>query len=883
MAHDIFAPDLYINDTGTEMGRGVFAKRHFVKDEVVEIARVLIINIEFDALPELLQNYVFNWTALTKGEPHQQALPLGYGSMYNHDNPANLRYEAVAGEEVMRYIAVRDIAEGEQLTINYNAEGGLPVSDGDYWFDQRSMQPYQRHGQSKGDCIGKFSMSLTDEALLLKAPAIHHSAIRWVSTCTDVLDIKLISDNAWATTYRLSRASDSVYLKILPPYASEAIAKTAHIAKHFPHDVPKVISVSQKESCILFADHEGQDLEYDSDLIDVARKFALIQTKAFKSADLLTTIGVTDVMSIPDGLMSFLANSSRSETGIPPRVSASYFIGQARADRYAALLNSRLNLLRPRLEAAAALPKTLCHGDLQPRNLAVKPDGHIIYFDWDDASSGPAGLCLHGLFSGGTLPAILIDQWIHSGTPGDSMAANRLAAYVQTLADDGYCPMDVLLPGLIGSIVAGQMKFISSFGNFLGSQHRTSCAETLQFLLDDLLDFCDWLASLTSGAAMACAQDYLKFDEWRRAERLVQDVLSRDSHCYDALVLYSRITYQLGDLEAADTAARTAFSLYPESIDTRIAQARVCLGGLETSKCSALIDQVLEEEPDNGLAQELRTKVQTIISIRAAAAVPQDIPRIDLTSTEQLTGRITPDKHSLMVDLFLQHGVVQINHLFKVDMIRKLQHEFQLKYATSMDAEGRSDVLCVGDKRFMLTPELDSVFGSDELLACRPILKFMQSILGEEYTLSSCTAVMSFPGSAPQLVHKDHSALFPERGWSFPVPPFAVQLIVPLLELNDRHGTTRVFKGTQQVEPEDAVSWPHQDPLVPLGSCLLVDYSIAHCGMGNQSDKVRPIMNLVYSRPWFRDYQNYLVQPPLKFSQHYIDNASEVIQKLLGK
>jgi Phytanoyl-CoA dioxygenase (PhyH) len=404
--------------------------------------------------------------------------------------------------------------------------------------------------------------------------------------------------------------------------------------------------------------------------------------------------------------------------------------------------------------------------------------------------------------------------------------------------------------------------------------------------LTDLLDLCDWLATTERGAAMASAHDYEQRGQWRRAERLVQDVLSREPHQLDALAFYSRLAYQLGDLGAADKAARAAFALAPESVSARIAVARVCLGRLDLSECANLLTEVRKTEPDNVHAQELATRSQTVRTIQEMAAKPQGLPRIALSAQEQSSGQLAPDTLALMVDLFKQYGVVQMDNMFTQDRIKGLQNAFEAKYGGYF-GEGAHpgaypDALCVGDKRHMLTMELDHVFGAEELVASRLVLPFMQQVLGEECILSAYTAVVSLPGSAPQEVHKDHVPLFDEQGWGLSLPSFAVQVVVPLLALDEVTGATRVYKGTQRLDQDSAAQQPHQDPVVPLGSCLLVDYSVAHCGMGNRSDKVRPILNLVYSRPWFRDCRNYHLQPALKLSQPYFNNASEAVQKLVG-
>jgi SET domain-containing protein len=134
-AKTIESPALAVLDTGTAKGRGVFARRPFAAGEVVETAPVLVLKGDFDELPELLKTYVFDWETLT-GVPNAHAVALGYGSMYNHANPATMRYEADARRAVMRYVAARDIAPGEELTINYNGLGGVHESADNNWFER---------------------------------------------------------------------------------------------------------------------------------------------------------------------------------------------------------------------------------------------------------------------------------------------------------------------------------------------------------------------------------------------------------------------------------------------------------------------------------------------------------------------------------------------------------------------------------------------------------------------------------------------------------------------------------------------------------------------------------------------------------------------------
>ena len=132
-------PSVYVEDTGTPKGRGVFAARAFAAGEVVEECPVVLLRKPFEVLHKELKTIVFHWES-AEGSAAVQALALGYGALYNHSNPANLRYETDGASLVLRLIAVTDVVAGEELTINYNAEGGGAVSGEDWWFKEKKIE-----------------------------------------------------------------------------------------------------------------------------------------------------------------------------------------------------------------------------------------------------------------------------------------------------------------------------------------------------------------------------------------------------------------------------------------------------------------------------------------------------------------------------------------------------------------------------------------------------------------------------------------------------------------------------------------------------------------------------------------------------------------------
>lgn len=97
-------------------GRGVLAGRAIRRGEVVERVPVLVVpSRDYAALSStVLDSYVYDWGA---GE---LAVALGNGSLYNHSFQPNLAYERRPEEQTIEYRALRDIAAGEELLINYN-------------------------------------------------------------------------------------------------------------------------------------------------------------------------------------------------------------------------------------------------------------------------------------------------------------------------------------------------------------------------------------------------------------------------------------------------------------------------------------------------------------------------------------------------------------------------------------------------------------------------------------------------------------------------------------------------------------------------------------------------------------------------------------------
>ncbi len=101
-------------------GRGVLAGRRFTEGEVIDEAPVVVVpSTEWPLVEQTtLSQYCFTWDEDTE----EAAVALGHGSFVNHSYSPNAYCVLREEGPVMEFVALRDIEEGEEITINYTGE-----------------------------------------------------------------------------------------------------------------------------------------------------------------------------------------------------------------------------------------------------------------------------------------------------------------------------------------------------------------------------------------------------------------------------------------------------------------------------------------------------------------------------------------------------------------------------------------------------------------------------------------------------------------------------------------------------------------------------------------------------------------------------------------
>lgn len=224
------------------------------------------------------------------------------------------------------------------------------------------------------------------------------------------------------------------------------------------------------------------------------------------------------------------------------------------------------------------------------------------------------------------------------------------------------------------------------------------------------------------------------------------------------------------------------------------------------------------------------------------------------------------------VALFQSFGALWIKNVFSREFVAELAEAYQQRY-TSM---GRSKLdkqhANVGHRRFMVTIKVESPFDTAELYANPILMQVLRKLLGDTYAISSFGSVVTFPNADEQPIHLDHPPLFESEKLCAALPAHAVTVVIPLVDVDEAVGSTAIWEGShnaprsrqqlKQLMQEHSLAGSSH-PLPRMGDVYLMDYRVIHGGMANESEVERPILYLVYGRPWFRDGFNFTDQPAI--------------------
>ena len=260
---------------------------------------------------------------------------------------------------------------------------------------------------------------------------------------------------------------------------------------------------------------------------------------------------------------------------------------------------------------------------------------------------------------------------------------------------------------------------------------------------------------------------------------------------------------------------------------------------------------------------------------------------VTVSPNETASGELAPETEKVAHAAFDKHGCVLLRGAFPLATIEAMHREYVAQFGTMDLAAMRGEAakpapnrfLRVGQGRYDITLRMTGAFGRTEVIANTLLLKVLAPLLGDDMQMSNLSVAVAHPGATTQHAHSDHPQLFSEPGISATLPVYAVNVAVPLIDVDIETWPTGVCLGSHRSEPK-ALTAPTACTL-RRGDCLLLDYRTLYAGLPNRSARARPIVHMVYACRWFFDHRNHVRRIPLDMSFEHYDELPQSVRPLL--
>lgn len=226
-------------------------------------------------------------------------------------------------------------------------------------------------------------------------------------------------------------------------------------------------------------------------------------------------------------------------------------------------------------------------------------------------------------------------------------------------------------------------------------------------------------------------------------------------------------------------------------------------------------------------------------------------------------------------------GAVKLHGLFPVPLIKRLGAEVLRRHESGQLRE-RAVIRDIAGRYAALLP-FEGPFLDARFYAEPRLLKMMAALLGPDFVIGSLETVIALPGAYDQHQHIDGPVRFdtavgarktPYAGDLSKLPPYAVTLCVPLCDVTEENGPTAIWPGSHKLAlrprppggAEVGRKFRMEAMTGPLGFSFLFDFRVFHCGLANQTPETRPLLMMVFTRPWYRDPNHAEVQPSVVIS-----------------
>lgn len=208
----------------------------------------------------------------------------------------------------------------------------------------------------------------------------------------------------------------------------------------------------------------------------------------------------------------------------------------------------------------------------------------------------------------------------------------------------------------------------------------------------------------------------------------------------------------------------------------------------------------------------------------------------------------------------LRDGVVGLEQLWPAGQIDGLNAALRASIPGAFDSAAPlpEDIWVVGSKRINgLVPIAGRLAGCADLLQHPALLELLNQALGEGWVYESFGVISSFPGATMQKLHSDSPHLYESDDLAPVLPPFALTISIPLVDVDASNGSTEFLLGTHKALEVPLNPGKPAWSNVARGDCLIWDFRVRHRGQANTSDQTRPMLYVTACRNFWQDSTNF--------------------------
>ena len=237
---------------------------------------------------------------------------------------------------------------------------------------------------------------------------------------------------------------------------------------------------------------------------------------------------------------------------------------------------------------------------------------------------------------------------------------------------------------------------------------------------------------------------------------------------------------------------------------------------------------------------------------------------MQLTAAEAEAGQLSDESVRLALRTLRDVGFVVIENVFDRSWVGSFRDAYNERLERHIAAQGGLEELnkrTFGQNHLGMHLPMLPPFSDAQVVANPIAVQVMSAALGKDLQCSFYHTNTAYPGSKYQPIHRDYGPLFGTE-LSVPTPVTHVVLNIPLTDFTLENGSTEVWPGTHLIVDSD----PHDGKAenlevraknlgsvrtnIPAGSIVIRDLRLWHRGMPNNSQEIRTMLALVYSRGW---------------------------------